>query len=444
MTDGLLHGVRVLDLTDDYGAYASRLLADLGAEVVRIEPADGGRGRTRAPRYDGISLHHLHRNTGKHVIDPGTRPEARRSAGRRGHRLQHRSRLARAAPAPRTDRAEPVRDHRPVRRPPGDRAGRPGACRSRVPVRRPGAATGRSAGLVLRGRRLGTRRGGRPVGVASSAAGRAGAADRCLRDPRAGAMHRDVVAAVESAGHAPGAHRRRAVSTLRMPGRPGADRAADVAGRVAAPDRVARFAARVDRTGVGAEHARPRRAGADHGAAAGAVRRRHPRPARRRGRCRWRTDHPGADPCGGPDQRARRGPRHVRAGRGRRPDGQGADRSSQRERSAPSDRRRTDTRHATRLAAASRARRSVSCAVPSARRHPGARNRQRGRRARGRPGARRVGRRRDQGRVRQASGLPAPGARQRHELRLRHGRAATSGCSPPTSAPTPVASSSAT
>ena len=75
MTDGLLHGVRVLDLTDDYGAFASRLLVDLGAEVVRIEPADGGRGRTRAPHHDGISLHHLHRNAGKQVLSLAPGPQ---------------------------------------------------------------------------------------------------------------------------------------------------------------------------------------------------------------------------------------------------------------------------------------------------------------------------------------------------------------------------------
>ncbi len=35
-----LSGVRVLDLTDEYGAYASRLLRDLGAEVLRIDMGD--------------------------------------------------------------------------------------------------------------------------------------------------------------------------------------------------------------------------------------------------------------------------------------------------------------------------------------------------------------------------------------------------------------------
>ena len=67
--DGLLADVRVVDLTDAYGAFAARVLADLGAEVIRIEPADGGAGRTRLPLApDGTSLHHLHRNVGKDVL----------------------------------------------------------------------------------------------------------------------------------------------------------------------------------------------------------------------------------------------------------------------------------------------------------------------------------------------------------------------------------------
>jgi crotonobetainyl-CoA:carnitine CoA-transferase CaiB-like acyl-CoA transferase len=35
----VLDSIRVLDWTDQSGAYASRLLADLGADVVRVEPA---------------------------------------------------------------------------------------------------------------------------------------------------------------------------------------------------------------------------------------------------------------------------------------------------------------------------------------------------------------------------------------------------------------------
>src|ERR1700730_724309 len=44
-----LAGVRVLDLADNAVAYASRLLADLGAEVIRIEPPHGNALRHAAP-----------------------------------------------------------------------------------------------------------------------------------------------------------------------------------------------------------------------------------------------------------------------------------------------------------------------------------------------------------------------------------------------------------
>ncbi len=68
----LLADVRVLDLTDGYGAFASRVLGSLGAEVVRVEPADGGHGRRRAPRAaDGTSLHYLNRNVDKAVVVDG-------------------------------------------------------------------------------------------------------------------------------------------------------------------------------------------------------------------------------------------------------------------------------------------------------------------------------------------------------------------------------------
>lgn len=66
----LLDGVRVVDLTDDYGAYASRVLAELGADVVRVELPGGGAGVRRAPLSDdGASLHHAHRNAGKTIVE---------------------------------------------------------------------------------------------------------------------------------------------------------------------------------------------------------------------------------------------------------------------------------------------------------------------------------------------------------------------------------------
>jgi crotonobetainyl-CoA:carnitine CoA-transferase CaiB-like acyl-CoA transferase len=71
---GLLDGVRVLDLTNSIaGPYATLLLADLGAEVVKVEPPDGG-DDTRAwgpPFLDGASLWYLsaNRNKGSLTLD---------------------------------------------------------------------------------------------------------------------------------------------------------------------------------------------------------------------------------------------------------------------------------------------------------------------------------------------------------------------------------------
>lgn len=68
-TTQLLEGVRVLDLTGVYGAFGPRLLADLGAEVLRVEDTSQPTGRGRAPRSTGgTSLHALHRNLGKLVV----------------------------------------------------------------------------------------------------------------------------------------------------------------------------------------------------------------------------------------------------------------------------------------------------------------------------------------------------------------------------------------
>ena len=56
---GALADVRVLDLTDDRAIYAGKLLADLGAQVVRVEPTDGDPLRQRGPLHpNGASLWH--------------------------------------------------------------------------------------------------------------------------------------------------------------------------------------------------------------------------------------------------------------------------------------------------------------------------------------------------------------------------------------------------
>ncbi|MCY3558714.1 MAG: CoA transferase [Chloroflexi bacterium] len=56
---GPLANVRVVDLTDDRAIYAGKLLGDLGAEVIRVEPDGGDPLRERAPLHvNGASLWH--------------------------------------------------------------------------------------------------------------------------------------------------------------------------------------------------------------------------------------------------------------------------------------------------------------------------------------------------------------------------------------------------
>jgi len=62
--------LRVVDLTDLRGAFAGRLLADLGADVVKVEPPGGDPGRLRAPFAGDVvaadrSLPFLYRNANK-------------------------------------------------------------------------------------------------------------------------------------------------------------------------------------------------------------------------------------------------------------------------------------------------------------------------------------------------------------------------------------------
>ena len=67
MLDDTLQGYRVLDLSQYLpGPYATRLLADLGADVVKVEPPAGDYIRQMTwPIIEGVSLMHLHLNRGK-------------------------------------------------------------------------------------------------------------------------------------------------------------------------------------------------------------------------------------------------------------------------------------------------------------------------------------------------------------------------------------------
>ncbi len=82
-------GLRVVDLTDESGHLAGRILADLGAEVLKIEPPGGDAARRRGPFVGGephpdAGAQWLARNLGKRsvVLDLDARGRPRAPARR--------------------------------------------------------------------------------------------------------------------------------------------------------------------------------------------------------------------------------------------------------------------------------------------------------------------------------------------------------------------------
>jgi crotonobetainyl-CoA:carnitine CoA-transferase CaiB-like acyl-CoA transferase len=68
-----LEGIRVLELAEDRGLYAGKLLANLGADVIKIEEPGGSKARLIGPFKDDIpdtenSLYFINYNTNKKSI----------------------------------------------------------------------------------------------------------------------------------------------------------------------------------------------------------------------------------------------------------------------------------------------------------------------------------------------------------------------------------------
>ncbi len=73
MTDSVLSDIRVIDLAGETGVYATKLLADLGADVIRIEPPSGDPMRNIGPFWHDEgradrSLYFFNLNTSKRSI----------------------------------------------------------------------------------------------------------------------------------------------------------------------------------------------------------------------------------------------------------------------------------------------------------------------------------------------------------------------------------------
>ena len=65
---GALSGVRVIDLSGEFATYGTRLLADLGAEVLRIEPPEGAAIRRAPPLHQEQSFTQLYLDAGKRSV----------------------------------------------------------------------------------------------------------------------------------------------------------------------------------------------------------------------------------------------------------------------------------------------------------------------------------------------------------------------------------------
>lgn len=73
LVKGALQGIKVLEIGDELTQYAGKLLADMGAEVIKIEPREGAQSRKIGPFYQdnpdiNNSLYFWHYNTSKKSV----------------------------------------------------------------------------------------------------------------------------------------------------------------------------------------------------------------------------------------------------------------------------------------------------------------------------------------------------------------------------------------
>jgi crotonobetainyl-CoA:carnitine CoA-transferase CaiB-like acyl-CoA transferase len=68
-----LQGIKILEIGDQLTQFSGKLLADMGAEVIKVEPLEGVKSRSIGPFYKDIpdknkSLYFWHYNTSKKSI----------------------------------------------------------------------------------------------------------------------------------------------------------------------------------------------------------------------------------------------------------------------------------------------------------------------------------------------------------------------------------------
>lgn len=79
-----LEGIKVLDFTRVLaGPHATRMMCDLGAEVIKVEPPTGDLTRFATPRVNGLSTYFVQQNAGKRNISIDLRCEAGADLARR-------------------------------------------------------------------------------------------------------------------------------------------------------------------------------------------------------------------------------------------------------------------------------------------------------------------------------------------------------------------------